>query len=354
MVEHNLPRPGGKPVPTHYGSCWSATLNPTAKVSPRSGTWKAIWLSGTKSSAVIRICTLTPAASGGNRNDLETLRRSVPLLRSDCFTPAEAQQAAYHGPCALDALLRLGAWVPATSTGTCSCIFPASRIGMDTRKKEQDYALLKTMMAEFHEVEKYLLGDFYPLTAHSVALDVWVAWQFDRPELGRGHGASLPSGRKSVRDGPFQTPRPGSGRPLSPQELRPAPAHERPGQGPDGDRPVVEPATAAFVVHYPVPASRRINGTDPGSHRREGCRCQPVDAQRQELKYARQLHQGHLLRPLGGHHRGNTLSPRPWKSPTPTRAPDRSPRKRPGALGVLWRGRFVSIWRASRPRSRTS
>ena len=67
-----------------------------------------------------------------------------------------------------------------------SCIFPASRVGMDTRKKDQDYALLKRMMTEFHQVEKYLLGDFYPLTAHSLTLDVWVGWQFDRPELGEG------------------------------------------------------------------------------------------------------------------------------------------------------------------------
>jgi alpha-galactosidase len=67
-----------------------------------------------------------------------------------------------------------------------SCIFPASRIGLDTRKKDHDYGLLKKMMAEYHEVEKYLLGDFYPLTVHSLGLDVWVSWQFDRPELGEG------------------------------------------------------------------------------------------------------------------------------------------------------------------------
>jgi alpha-galactosidase len=124
-------------------------------------------------------------ASGGRRNDLETLRRSVPLLRSDCSAPAEAQQAHTMG---------LALWMPYFGSGMYpgdvywyrSCIFPASRIGMDTRKKDQDYALLKKMMAEFHEVEKYLLGDFYPLTSHSLALDVWVAWQFDRPELGEG------------------------------------------------------------------------------------------------------------------------------------------------------------------------
>jgi alpha-galactosidase len=124
-------------------------------------------------------------ASGGRRNDLETLRRSVPLLRSDCATPAETQQAHTMG---------IALWMPYYGSGMCpgdaywyrSCIFPASRIGMDTRRKDEDYAFLKKMMGEFHETEKYLLGDFYPLTAHSLTLDVWVGWQFDRPELGGG------------------------------------------------------------------------------------------------------------------------------------------------------------------------
>ena len=30
------------------------------------------------------------------------------------------------------------------------------------------------------------LGDFYPLTPYSLADDVWLAWQFDRPDLGQG------------------------------------------------------------------------------------------------------------------------------------------------------------------------
>ncbi len=124
-------------------------------------------------------------ASGGRRNDLETLRRSVPLLRSDCFSPAESQQAHTMG---------IALWMPYYGSGMFpgdvywyrSCIFPASRVGMDTRQENQDYALLKKMMAEFHAVEKYLLGDFYPLSSHSLALDVWAAWQFDRPEMGEG------------------------------------------------------------------------------------------------------------------------------------------------------------------------
>ncbi len=31
-----------------------------------------------------------------------------------------------------------------------------------------------------------MLGDYYPLTADSLALDQWIAWQFDRPEESDG------------------------------------------------------------------------------------------------------------------------------------------------------------------------
>jgi alpha-galactosidase len=124
-------------------------------------------------------------ASGGRRNDLETLRRSVPLLRSDCFSPASTQQAQTYG---------IAAWMPYFGSGAVqpnvymfrSCIFPASRVGWDTRKTDLDYGLLKRMVAEFERVEPYLLGDFYPLTPYSLDEKNWMAWQFDAPEKGEG------------------------------------------------------------------------------------------------------------------------------------------------------------------------
>jgi len=42
------------------------------------------------------------------------------------------------------------------------------------------------MIAEFRQVEPYLLGDFYPLTVYSLENTIWMAWQFDRPEIGEG------------------------------------------------------------------------------------------------------------------------------------------------------------------------
>jgi len=35
-------------------------------------------------------------------------------------------------------------------------------------------------------VVDYYFGDFYPLSAYSVSDDVWMVWQFDRPDLHAG------------------------------------------------------------------------------------------------------------------------------------------------------------------------
>jgi alpha-galactosidase len=63
---------------------------------------------------------------------------------------------------------------------------PAYRLGWDVRDRKADLNLLRRTAADFRQCEKYLLGDFYPLAAWSLAKDVWVAWQYDRPELGEG------------------------------------------------------------------------------------------------------------------------------------------------------------------------
>ncbi|MCK6500280.1 MAG: GH36 C-terminal domain-containing protein, partial [Nitrospira sp.] len=36
------------------------------------------------------------------------------------------------------------------------------------------------------KVQPYFLGDYYPITPYNRAKDAWIAWQFDRPDLGGG------------------------------------------------------------------------------------------------------------------------------------------------------------------------
>jgi alpha-galactosidase len=130
-------------------------------------------------------------ASGGRRNDLETLRRAVPLLRSDYpvtdFTPrcATGQQSQTWG---------ISLWIPYHGTGAPfsdpytmrSCFAPAFRLGWDTSNQGIDHALLRKTVDDFRQVEKCLLGDFYPLTPYGLGEDMWLAWQFDSPESGEG------------------------------------------------------------------------------------------------------------------------------------------------------------------------
>jgi alpha-galactosidase len=124
-------------------------------------------------------------ASGGRRNDLETLRRSVPLLRSDFFTTAVGQQCHTYG---------LSSWLPIYGSGTGpandymvrSSFCPMFRIGMGVWKPGTDHSQLRRMVAQFRRIEPYLTGDFYPLTGYSLKETDWMAWQFDRPEAGGG------------------------------------------------------------------------------------------------------------------------------------------------------------------------
>lgn len=129
-------------------------------------------------------------SSGGRRIDLETMRRSVPLWRSDytCifgFDPIGAQ-AHTHG---------LAPWVP-LSAGVCgkpdtyawrsgyspgivvdSCTLPVSAAPAEWWRAALD---------EFHELQPLQNGDFYALAGYSLSTETWAAWQFDRPELGAG------------------------------------------------------------------------------------------------------------------------------------------------------------------------
>ncbi len=123
-------------------------------------------------------------SSGGRRNDLETLRRAVPLLRSDDIGLPLDEQAHTYG---------FASWVPCWGTGTGtdpygfrSCMGWHMTIGPDARKKDENYEQAVRMVGQWREVADCFLGDYYPLTPYSLSEHEWMAWQFDRPEEGRG------------------------------------------------------------------------------------------------------------------------------------------------------------------------
>jgi alpha-galactosidase len=125
-------------------------------------------------------------ASGGHRNDLETLRRSVPLLRSDYILEPIGQQCHTYG---------LAFWMPFYGTGVNamdaytfrSAMSPSLNTCFDMRRKDLPFDEVRRLLTQWkNEIAPNYFGDFYPLTPYTTSDDAWLAWQFDRPEAGQG------------------------------------------------------------------------------------------------------------------------------------------------------------------------
>jgi alpha-galactosidase len=131
---------------------------------------------------------LDSCASGGRRNDVESLRRAVPLTRSDyLLEPVEplSQQMQTLG---------MAQWIPFFGTGTSgvdpyvfrSQMTPGIITSWDLRRKDSDVGAMRKLVKQWRTVSPDYYGDFYPLTSYSLSNEVWAAMQFDRPEAGAG------------------------------------------------------------------------------------------------------------------------------------------------------------------------
>lgn len=124
-------------------------------------------------------------ASGGRRNDLETLRRAVPLWRSDMAYDPVAMQAISYG---------IALWIPYYGTGINSVepylfrsqMTPALALGLDAGNYPNGYERLKQRLSEWKQVAGNYYGDYYPLTEYSLEKSAWLGWQFDSPDKGEG------------------------------------------------------------------------------------------------------------------------------------------------------------------------
>ena len=160
-------------------------------------------------------------ASGGRRNDLETMRRSVPLHYTDCGYGNHPVKLAFQHT--------LYAWLPYFKEWPLSwddggetpipagrpswggrervvdrvdsysfhcAMAPMLSTKLDIRRDDYDYALAKSMIDIWRRASDLVLnGDYYPLTPFHRSAERWVVRQFDSPETGRGliQGIRLPA-----------------------------------------------------------------------------------------------------------------------------------------------------------------
>lgn len=127
-------------------------------------------------------------ASGGNRLDLETCMRSVPLWRSDVGCSAghdDWYQSETQGLSLFLPVFGTAAWATdaysmrSAAAAGVACMFDVPTMNFST-------AEAKAALAEVRENQKYWYGDYYPLTRAVAGKDQWAAYQFHRSDLNAG------------------------------------------------------------------------------------------------------------------------------------------------------------------------
>lgn len=128
-------------------------------------------------------------SSGGRRNDLETMRRAVPLHPTDYnYADLPVKQAFHHS---------LFHWIPYYGSNTVP-VDTVDRyairsghamgvvLGYDMRRTDVDYALLRKLAGQWRTIVECCYGDFYPVLPYSLKADDWIGWQFHRSDRNEG------------------------------------------------------------------------------------------------------------------------------------------------------------------------
>jgi len=128
-------------------------------------------------------------ASGGRRNDLETLRRALPLHKTDYnYGDLTAKHGFHH---------TLFQWFPFFG----SMNWPADQSDVyyqrsalllsfhgceNVFEEGYDFEKNRLWMEEWRETAHCLYGDYFPLTPYSTDDREWIGWQFDLPDEDEG------------------------------------------------------------------------------------------------------------------------------------------------------------------------
>ena len=179
--KHGIPRQGvneNKCIVGHY-RLWDGILDYCAKAGK---------------------CTfLDSCASGGGRNDIESMRRSVPMMRSDFDRTTIAMRLSqsstfpkwipFHGSCVKETETQLGSEEgrgPDAYVSRASFLPIFNYHAQVTQNPNLDFDLMRKNMDEWRSVSHLLTRDFYVLTPwhHEFDRYSWTAFAYDAPELG--------------------------------------------------------------------------------------------------------------------------------------------------------------------------
>lgn len=135
---------------------------------------------------------LDSCASGGRRNDLESMRRAVPLHKTDAnYSDFTLKQCIHYS---------LYKWLPYFGTPVFgggypdpndqyamrSAFVPWIAMGFDIREDNIDYEFIKKSIAEWKRFNHLFYADYYPLTPWSKFENEWIGWEFINSDSGNG------------------------------------------------------------------------------------------------------------------------------------------------------------------------
>ena len=144
-------------------------------------------------------CTFVDScASGGGRNDIESMRRGIPLMRSDFDRTTSAMRLSqtstfcrwipFHGSSTKDTVGQLDTSIGAGSSPYVvrASFLPIYNYGEEfTHNKELDYDLMRRNYNEWKSVRHLLTKDMYVLTPwrHHDDKTHWVSYAYDDPDI---------------------------------------------------------------------------------------------------------------------------------------------------------------------------
>ena len=131
-------------------------------------------------------------ASGGRRNDLETMRRAIPIHKTDAdYSNQNHKQAIHH---------TLYRWYPYFGTLVVgwgnptvddtyafrSSYVPWIALPFDVRRTDLEYPVIRRHIAEWDRIKDLFYAEYYMLTPWTNKLDAWIGWMFFDPDQEKG------------------------------------------------------------------------------------------------------------------------------------------------------------------------